>query len=233
MTKEKGQGGISVISGIMILLLVGAGAYYLGTRNDSSTKSGPLTGTQQLTQEPTAVRTSPTDKPVTIPTHWKQYTATDPDFGIKTAMSLPPGYSFRFSGSEFTIQNDSDATELWEYSTSVYRDNTGALKNHYDGSSRRAWYKKRLSEKQSTDKIMSVNEKPLGATTYLEITVATPSYDGRGARSGTKNGKHYVMVQNNILHMITPSSNKAYTITAQIPASIEPILASLFSSQTQ
>lgn len=168
-----------------------------------------------------------------VPSNWKQFTATDPDFGVKTTMSMPPAYSFRFTGSEFTIQNDSDATELWDYSSSVYRDNDGVLKNHYDGSSRRAWYEKRLSERQSTDKIVSVKEKPVNSSTCLEITVQTPSYDDHGVTTGRKNGTHYVYVQNNILHMLTPASNKAYTSAAQIPNNIEPILASLTSVQTK
>lgn len=247
------KGFFPIVLGVIILLLVvGGGAYYLGTQQNNNSKNNNLpTTNSQVTLEPTTTdQTSPsvnptsnvnqpTQKPTTsnktlvIPSNWKQFTATDPDFGVKTTMSMPPGYSFRFTGSEFTIQNDSDATELWDYSSSVYRDNDGVLKNHYDGSSRRTWYEKRLSERQSTDKIVSVKEKPLNSSTYLEITVQTPSYDDHGVTSGTKNGMHYVYVQNNILHMITPASNKAYTSAAQIPNNIEPILVSLTSVQTK
>src|SRR3989304_5139403 len=61
---------------------------------------------------PTVIVKAPTqksgfsNKTVAIPPNWQQFTATDPDFGIKTTMSLPPGFSFNFTGSEFTIQNN-------------------------------------------------------------------------------------------------------------------------------
>lgn len=163
---------------------------------------------------------------------WETFTAEDPDFGVKTTMAMPPGYTFSFTGSEFTIQNN-DTTELWDYSSSIYRNNEGVLKNHYDGSSRRAWYQKRLSEKQSTDKILKVTEKPLNGTSYLEIQVQTPAYNNSGEISGSKTGLHFIFVQNNILHMIIPASNKAYTAEAKIPNNIELILASLNSTQTK
>ena len=232
---------------IACFIIFGIGGYYLGTRKNNTFQNSqrpiPSPTSSVTTETPSATnptnepvvtqKPSVTTKPISIPSNWKKYTAEDPDFGVKTTLSMPPGYSFRFTGSEFTIQNDSDATELWDYSSSVYRNSNGVLKNHYDGSSRRAWYEKRLSERQSADRIVSVKEKPLNATTYLEITVQTPSYDDRGVTSGTKNGMHYVYVQNNILHMITPASNKAYTTAAQVPGNIETILASLTSVVTK
>jgi hypothetical protein len=236
-----------ILGGVVLLLVVGGGAYYLGTQqNNNSPITNPQVTLEPKTTDqispsvnPTSNVIQPTQNPtassniVVIPSNWKQFTATDPDFELKSTMSMPPGYSFRFTGSEFTIQNDSDATELWDYSSSVYRDNDGVLKNHYDGSSRRLWYEKHLSVRQSMDKIVNVTEMPLNSTTYLEITVQAPAYDDHGVTSGTKNGTHYVYVQNNILHMITPASNKAYTSAAQIPNNIEPILASLFSVQAK
>jgi len=233
---------------IMLLVVVASGAYYLGAKNNNTLQDNPkpvTSPTNTLNTKPSIINSKLTDEPVvtqkpgvttknvTVPANWKQYTAEDPDFGVRTTMSMPPGYSFRFTGSEFTIQNDSDATELWNYSSSVYRDNDGILKNHYDGSSRRAWYEKYLAERQSMDKIISVKEKSLNGTTYLEITVQTPSYDDHGVISGTRNGMHYVYVQNNILHIISPASNKAYTSAAQIPGNIEAILASLSSIKTK
>jgi len=248
-TSEKPKINYLVIGTVISFCFVifGFGGYYLGTQKSNSSQNNQppvFSPTSSVTTETPPI-TNPTNepvvtqkpvvttKPISIPSNWKKYTAEDPDFGIKTTLSMPPGYSFRFTGSEFTIQNDSDATELWDYLSSVYRDNDGVLKNHYDGSSRRAWYEKRLSERQSTDKIVGVKEKPLSASIYSEITVQTPSYDNHGVASGTKNGMHYVYVQNNILHMITPASNKAYTTAAQIPGNIEPILASLTSVQTK
>lgn len=247
--QEKPKTNYFVIGAVVLICFVvfGFGGYYLGTQRSNSPQGSQFpvpsstpsaaTSTQSITtptNEPEVTqRPIVTTKPISIPSNWKKYTAEDSDFGVKTTMFMPPGYSFRFTGSEFTIQNDSDATELWDYSSSVYRDNDGILKNHYDGSSRRVWYEKRLSERQSTDKIISVKEKPLNATTYMEITVQTPSYNDQGVTSGTKNGLHYIFVYNNILHMITPASNNAYTSAAQIPSNIEPILASLTSAQTK
>lgn len=204
------------------------------TQKPTVSPTEQLLPTKQPLSSPFPSPTAAT-KPVTIPADWKSYTATDPDFGIKTTLSMPPGYSFRFTGSEFTIQNDSDATELWDYSTSVYRDNDGVLKNHYSASSRRTWYENYLSTKQNTfqykDKVLNVLEIPINASSYLAITVESPSYNDHGEVSGTKKGTHYVYVQNNILHMITPISNKAYTVSAQIPKYIGVIFVSLSSSQ--
>lgn len=234
-----------VIGGVVLgFLLFGVGGYVLGLQRTG--QGGTVGNTVIPTSSPTSVvqpsptneavvteKPSTTTKPVSVPSTWKKYTSDDQEFGVKTTMAMPPGYSFRFTGSESTIQNDSDATELWDYSSSVYRDNDGVLKNHFDGSSRRAWYEKRLAERQSTDKIVGVKEKPLNSASYLEITVQTPAYDDHGVASGTKNGLHYVYVQNGILHMISPASNKAFTTEAQIPDNIEPILASLISIQTK
>ena len=259
---DKPKARLPIILGLFFILLVlTGGAYYFGAKKNSSNNNYFKTINPQTQSEsaiaiqiepsvdtqtqilpslnPTVIVKAPTqksgfsNKTVAIPSNWQQFTATDPDFGIKTTMSLPPGFSFNFTGSEFTIQNNSDATELWDYSSSVYRNNDGVLKNHYDGSSRRVWYGKRLSELQNTDKIVSLSEKSLNSTSYLEILVQTPSYNDQGVESGMKMGKHFVFVQNNILHMITPASNEAYTPAAQIPNNIEPILTSLTAVQTK
>jgi len=241
----------SILGVLALVLIVGSGSYYLGTQQSVNSKNDILptsTPTPQVTPEPTVAeqpspsviptsnvsqptQTPPTStKTVVIPSNWKPFTATDSEYGVKTSMSMPLGYSFGFSGSEFTIQNDSDSTELWDYSTSIYRNNDSVLNNHYDGSSRRAWYAKYLIEKQSADKIVSVKEHSLNSSTYLEITVQAPSYDDPGVPNATKSGTHYIFVQNNILHMITPASIKSYTSNAQIPRNIEPILESLTSA---
>lgn len=239
---------INLIMSFGVLLIVGGVSYYLGTQTQSIANNSPAINEPKNLSQPTAVPifivgqpaevTQPIQKPssagklITVPSNWQQFTAVDSEFGIKTTLALPPGYSFKFTGSEFTIQNDTDATELWDYSTSVY-DNGAGLKNHYDGSSRRAWYQTRLSERGAEDKIMSVQEKSLNNSTYLEMTVHTPSYDSHGALLGTKNTKHYIYVQNSILHMFAPVSDKAYSSAAKIPANIEPILVSLSSSRTK
>lgn len=237
----KKQPTLFLILGVILLLfLVGVGGYYLGTQ-----KSAEPIGTQPIptfVPSPTIGYTdsvaSPSPKaiiPITIPSNWKKFTIPDADFGVKTTFSLPPGFSLNYL-SDFVIQNDSDATELWDYSTSIgYRDNDDVRKNHYTGGSRRDWYENYLAMKQKTfqykDKILSVSEIPINTTSYLAITVEAPAYNTHGEISGTKKGMHYVYVQNNILHMITPASNKAYTAEAQIPKYIGTIFASLTSSQ--
>ncbi len=234
------------VSGILLgFLLFGIAGYSLGIQKQSKENVENIntvspTGTQSpaIIQSPTGeplVSEKPltTPKIISVPSTWKKYTSDDQEFGIRTTMAMPDGFSFRFTGSESIIQNDLDTSEVWDYSTSVYADNNGVLKNHYTGGSRREWYKKRLSEKQSTDKILSVREKPLNSSSYLEMTVQTPNYDERGAPNGTKTGNHYVYVQNGIVHMIIPSSNSAYTPEARIPTYIEPILASLTSVLTK
>lgn len=248
------RGNLLIIVGVLVLLVVvGGGAYYLGTQNNS-VDNNSQTANLQITPEPTTlVQTSPSVNPttntvqptqksssssktITIPSDWKSFTATDPDFGVKTTMSMPPGYSFRFTGSEFTIQNDSDATELWDYSTSVFRGKDG-LKNYYAGQSRRAWYQDLLdgdfmAEKPITftpGKITNAVEHQIGSQTYYEMTVLgepPANYSG-------ELGKHFVYVQNGIVHILKPASHKANTAEAKIPQNVGTIFASLSSSQTK
>lgn len=247
---------LPIIAVVLLILVVGTGAYYLGTQRDSSSSientqvnnqqtqpSAPSTNNETLpttnpttNSDQTGQKLNPTVKSVTIPSDWKSYTATDPDFGVKTTMSMPPGYSFRFTGSEFTMQNDSDATELWDYSTSVFRGRDG-LKNYYAGQSRRAWYQDLLDgdfmeEKPASfnpGKITNAVEHQIGSKTYYEMTVS----GGPPANYSGEVGKHFVYVQNGIVHILKPASHKANTAEAKIPQNIETILASLSSSQVK
>lgn len=177
---------------------------------------------------PTAKPSTTTTKPISIPSNWKQYTATDPEFKIKTTMSMPPGFSFRFTGSEFTIQNDSDATELWDYSTSVFSGKDG-LRNYYDGTSRRDWYERKLNgefmiqeeyQKKRGD-ILSVNEKNIGAQSYLEILVQPISGNQE---------THYIFLEDGIVNIIKPASNEANSSNSKISNYIGTIFASLKAS---
>ena len=168
---------------------------------------------------------------VNVPINWKEYTATDSEFGIKTTMFMPPGFSFKFTGSEFTIQNDSDATELWDYSTSVTTGSNNVLKNYYDGGSRREWYKRYLDGEflgNTVDKkfgdIVSMTETVIGNTSYLKIVVNTLS---RGIQT------HYVYLQNDIIHIIKPISDVAETSQAKFPQHVGLSLYSLKSIQTK
>jgi hypothetical protein len=171
---------------------------------------------------------------ISIPDNWQEFTATDPDFGMKTTLSLPPGYSFRFTGSEFTIQNDVDATELWDYSTSVFRKGD-IVENFYKGGSRRAWYQdylegKFLEEKPvlfEEGKIDGVVEHTIGSQTYLELTVSG------GVNYVGEIEKHFIFVQNQTLHVIRPASYKANSAEAQIPDNIGIVFYSLKSERTE
>ena len=196
------------------------------------------------TSKPNQINTTPiptvqpllTTQPITIPSDWQQFTATDPDFGVKTAMSMPPGYSFRFTGSEFTIQNDSDATELWDYSTSIFRGKDG-LKNYYAGNSRRVWYQELLDGKFMLEKpyqfipgeITNTVERQIGSQSYLEVTVS----GGPPANYLGEVGTHYIYAQNSIIHIVKPTSHKANSTEALIPNHIGTIFASLTSSSTK
>lgn len=144
---------------------------------------------------------------------------------------MAPGYSFIFTGSEFTIQNDSDATELWDYSTSVFSGKDG-LKNYYDSTSRRSWYQRKLNgeftipeevQKKRGD-ILDATEHSIGSQSYLEVSVK----DLQGNIE-----KHFIFAQNRMVHIIKPASNKANTSSAQIPTYIGTIFASLNSVQTK
>lgn len=168
-------------------------------------------------------------KAMTIPSDWKKFTATDQEFKVSTTMSLPSGLSFRFTGSEFTIQNDSDATEIWEYFTSVLDSTT----NYYKGESRRVWYQNYLQGKvvkfsdvhefKTKGTITAASEHSIGSTSYLEVTVQ-PNYG--------KSEKHYLYVQNGILNIIKPSSEKANSDQAVLPQNMGTILYSLSVKRT-
>lgn len=187
-------------------------------------ESSPTSSSPTPSTKPTA-----TIEPIIIPSNWKQFTAIDPEFKIKTTMSMPPGFSFSFTGSEFTIQNDSDATELWDYSTSVFSGKDG-LKNYYDGTSRRDWYKRKLDgeftspeefQKKRGD-ILSVIEHNINNQSYLEISV-------NDLNSGDIQ-KHYLFVNNGMIHIIKPASHEANNSTALMPKYLDIIFTSLTST---
>ncbi len=170
-------------------------------------------------------------KAPTIPADWKSFTDTDPQFGFKTTLSLPPGFSFRFTGSEFTIQNDSTATELWDYSSSVFAGNAGT-KNYYDGTSRRDWYRRKLDgefamsdeyQKKRGD-ILSASEISTGSTSYLKLKVKD--------MSGLVTTR-FLYVQNGIVHIFMPASEEASTASAKFPPYVGTVFLSLRSALTK
>jgi len=181
----------------------------------------------------TAPSPAATSQLISIPKDWQEYTATDPEFGIKTTLSLPPEFSFSFTGSEFTIQS-ADGTELWDYSTSVFPGKDG-LKNYYTGESRRDWYQKLLDGEFWTEKpyqfvggkITNAMEHQIGPQTYLELTVT----GGPPSNYSREVGTHFIYAQNGIIHIIKPASHKANSATAQLPNNIGIVFYSLKSSR--
>jgi hypothetical protein len=53
---------------------------------------------------------------VVIPKDWKELTGTDTDpaFRVQTTLSIPSGFTFGFSGSEWSICNEA-CVESWDY----------------------------------------------------------------------------------------------------------------------
>ncbi|MDO8497824.1 MAG: hypothetical protein Q7S61_04745 [bacterium] len=153
---------------------------------------------------------------ITIPKDWKSFTDTDSQSKITTTLSLPPGYSFKFSGSAWMIRNDSDAGEIWSFHPDY--------NSSYDGTSRRAWVQKIYPDY----KIIQVEEIPLEGSSYLKISIETPTYDNGGIATGTTVViNHYVYVQNNIATMISPSSIKTSSSQTAISQNIAIIFSSL------
>lgn len=221
-----------ILGGIFVLLLIAGGSYFAGTQMNKTSSATPTPSPLAEQVSPTTVETVQTTEtplvtsaPITIPSTWKKFTATDSDFGVTTTMSLPTGYSFAFTGSEYTIQNDSDATELWGYTTSIFSGKDG-IKNYYSGESRRVWYQNYLDGKfaspgsvQGSTKINSVTDKG----SYLEVSIT--SYDTH---------INYLFVQNNIVHIIFPASEVAFkTTSSPIKQNMGIIVSSLTSRQTK
>ncbi len=156
--------------------------------------------------------------------NWKSFTAEDMDFGVKTTLKLPPGYSFSFTGSEFMIQDDSNFSELWEYATSITTNGV----NTYSNQSRRVWYEQYLQGQHGgaagrDAKIISAAERSYNAISYLEAVVSVIG----------KNQTHYLYVQNGIFNIISPSSEAAHLPNSVIAKNIGPILQSLSVSKTR
>lgn len=229
-----------ILGSIVALCLVGGIAYYAGAQTGAKNVPTP-TVAPSVTQEvvsPTIglengeITPATTNKTVIVPKDWKSYTATDPDFGITTTMSLPPGYIFEFTGSDYTLRNES-STELWNFITSVYRNTEGVLKNQYTGQSRRVWYENYLSRGQANSHLTEVVELPINTSTYLRMLVDVPYYDDRGTYTGLGPVYQFLYVQNNIVHVFQPLTEKARASSSEIAQYIEPIFASLSSKLTK
>ena len=156
--------------------------------------------------------------------NWKIYTAEDPEFGIKTSLKLPPGFSFSFSGSEFIIQDNNDDAEVWRYTTSITADGG----NTYSGQSKKVWYEEYLQGKHGG---VSVAHKNLVDT--VDRNYNNTSYIEASVNEGAMNVRHFLYVKNGILNIIVPSSNVAYYDSAVIANNIGPIIESINVVQTK
>jgi len=244
---------------VLMLVLIGFGGFLISRYLFQPKTSSPLIfktiPTLTLivsptpTHEPEVTLTSKLPvKSISIPKDWKEHAAEDSSFGIRTTLSLPPGFSFSFSGSEFSIK-DVKSEEIWDYSTSVFvgcspecnEENNqpedisdscfNKPRNYYSGESRRLWYKKFLNGDffcndsffgNKTGEIISVDEEFItDNVSYLKVIVES--------KLSGKEETHYLYVQNNILHIIKPSSFKANSPDALLPKYINIILYSLKS----
>jgi len=231
--KNKGFALVPVL--IIVLIVVGlVGVYYFGTKNkNKNPQIGENTPTPLATQTPsnsqstaTPNSTSKTRTGVVIPSDWKKFTAVDPDFGIKTTLSLPSGFSFKFTGSEFLIQKGSDASELWTYLTSITRlEGQENATNTYAGGSRREWYQKYFTDINGvgTGKILNFEDKNENGISYLVANV----------QQGNITQKHYLYLKNNIVNIFKPSSEVAYSSKAIIPQNVATVFYSLSVEKTK
>lgn len=167
-----------------------------------------------------------TSQVVSVPKTWKSFSSANSfkasgEVNYRVTLSLPPGFSFAVSGLDELIQNDSDATELWDYNNSISTNNG---KNYYDGRSRREWYKNYLEGKfpnlvsPISGSIQTVVEHFFNNSSYLEVTVKT---------SSKTTEKHYLFVQNGILNILVPASKVSLDGNGQIPKYLDVIFSSL------
>lgn len=136
----------------------------------------------------------------TIPKDWKEYRDTDIDFGVKTTVSLPPGCSFKFTGSEWDLRCGEG--DVWDYKTSVFRGKEDESKNYYTGGSLEQWYQRYLNYDffeigniVAKDEIIKVKENRIGAISYFNMVIK----EGNGQTI-----THYLYAQNGIVHIIQP-----------------------------
>lgn len=185
----------------------------------------PTLGVVQTGGQKETLPSNPVNKTMTIPSDWQQHSGIDPEFGVFASLSVPPGYSFGFTGSEWTLHNAQG--ENWDYSTSVFPGDKG-LKNYYTGGSRRVWYQQFLNGDFSGDagktklaEIISVSEYPTGTSTYLAVTL-------RYILASKRVETHYLYVQNDILHILKPAGVQDVS-TSSITKNMGMIFASLSS----
>jgi hypothetical protein len=235
--REKGFAHLILIFILVVGLLAGGYLYEKGylkfemNPNNNSQYVSPTTIPVETITPSIAqvVDITNTTKPtqtvkVIIPNTWGQQTAEDTYLGIKTTVSLPSNWTFSFTGSETSLSGPND--ETWEYETSIITDKNGAVKNMYTGGSRREWYQKYLNgdfqnKYDSPPQIGQIIEHTIGNTSYLEITISGGYL--------SENRKIYLYLENNIIHMFSPVSQKALSSNTQLGSIVDKVFYSLKS----
>lgn len=205
---------------IAVIFVVGASlsiAFYVA--KNLATESLTTTSLEP-TVTPTISRSPTID---TIPTVWKTYTAIDTGWGVQTTLSLPSEFSFTFKGSDFLIQKDSDASELWEYTTSIRGDEQGKGNNTFIEGTALSWYQQYFREVNglTDNQILDFEEKTEKGITYFSVRAPSPL----GIET------HYVSEKNGIVHILKPSSAAALNTDSLIANNIAVIFYSLTSQK--
>lgn len=202
----------------------------MNTAEETKTKPSPqLTLTRQQLEQPTQVgETDPGGAAPVIPPEWETVTQSDQDFGVTTSISIPQGYDFWFSGSEWTLQTAQEG-EYWDYTPSATRID-GERVNLYDGGSRRQWYQRFINGELTQDTYIPPRQTILGTT---EIDIGTTSY----LRMSVQRTEplrpvenHYIYFQNGLVHVFSPASEVASGPNATLDQDIGAILSSLQSN---
>ncbi|MDO8488424.1 MAG: hypothetical protein Q7S31_03895 [bacterium] len=222
-----------IMGGILLLGVGIVGGVFLGKQLYSQPLSPPAPSpTVEVTPSPASdtITSTPTvnPSPIVVPASWKVKSATDSYFGLTTSLTLPPDYSFHFSGSETTLSSSTESSDSWDYLTSLSTNSNNQIYNSYDGSSRRTWYEKLLEGNDTVKgyantQTISVKEVPVNDTSFLAITI---KWD-----LGTET--HYIIVNNGILHIFRPLTEAAKANHTFFSQNAPIILSTLTSSWTK
>lgn len=216
---ENPSKSVSLFTALLLFAAFAFGGYLIGSKTNQ--------GQSQVLSKKTTIEEVNKPKTVSIPADWTSYTLINPNSGEQTKLSLPPDYSFRLNDYEFIIQNDQDYEETWSYSTSIFYGPEG-VKNYYTNNPIKDWYLAYLNgeylfEKPyifKESKILDTKEELIGMRKYIILTVKKDETE-----------KHYLFLENNIVHIFKPASLKANTAPSAISKNMGAIFASLNSSQ--
>lgn len=154
------------------------------------------------------------------PEDWIAYSQTDPDFKVQINLSLPLGFAFEFTGSDFTIRN-SDSSEIWNVVTSVTRLEDESLTNTYSGGDVNAWYRRYFNQLHgaSNSTIQSVSPTGLFYTATVDL-------------GGGVTETRYLVEDSGYMVVIRPSSQAASSDTASLLPQIAILTDTITIAQT-